>query len=108
MKLASEYVHIHAFACSLPGDIIQCVHLILQEDNYCKDTLSFAIPGVNIADLIYTTWSFCSVCCYIFSGWKMVRFRKVTDVILFVFSHVANRIESGLNVGGLATFAIQF
>lgn len=59
----SEFVHIHAFACRLPGEIKHCVHLILQENSYCKDTLSFAIHGVNRAEVIYTTWSFCSVCC---------------------------------------------
>lgn len=94
----SEYVHIHAFACRLPGEIKHCVCLILQENSYCKDTLSFAIPGVNRAELIYTTWSFCSVCCYVFCRWKMVRFRKVTNMILSVFSRVANRIDSGLNM----------
>lgn len=28
----------------------------------------------------------------------MVKFRKVTDMILSVLSHVANRIESGLSM----------
>lgn len=31
----------------------------------------------------------------------MVIFRKVTDMILSVFSHVANRIESGLYMLGV-------
>lgn len=73
MKLASEYVHIHGFACRLPGEIKHCVHLILQESNYCKDTLSFAICGVNRAELIYTTWSFCSVCAAFLVGGKQIQ-----------------------------------
>lgn len=90
----SIFISLHA-GCR--GDQAMCA-LDFAGENYCKDTLSFAIHGVNRAELICTTWSFCSVCCYIFSMWKMVGFRKVTDMILSVSSHVANRIEPGLNM----------
>lgn len=51
------------------------------------------------AVLICTICSSCS-----FTWWKIVKFRKVTDIILSMFSRIENRIDSTWYAVGWATF----